>query len=245
MTFMRYLSPTMDHLFMDSLAWVDSTYITKHKGENPDDLRAMYYPNLKLYDDAHGPGERAPGEGRKPYDAMMKFLARFGRKGLLSLAVYLATFVPYVGRFVLPAASFYTFNKAVGTPAAVVIFGSGILVPKRYLIMFLQSYFSSRSLMRDLVCPKTSDISYFLRTDSPSARSLLLPHPLQLRPTQAMVPRPRGRPLWLRRGLLHPRQDPVSRRARLRNRRSLDRLSSHENHGAPAAAGRREGVQGE
>lgn len=133
---------------MDSLAFVDQTYFAKHKGENPDDLRAMYYPNLKMYESAHGPKGQ---EGRKPRDAMMAFLWRFGRKALLSLGVYLATFIPYVGRLVLPAVSFYTFNKAVGTPAAVVIFGSGLVVPKRYLVMFLQSYFSSRSLMRELV----------------------------------------------------------------------------------------------
>lgn len=149
MTFMRYLSPAMDHMFMDSLAWVDQTYVAKHKGENPDDLRAMYYPNLKLYENAHeGKGN---GKEKRAYDALRAFFYRFGKKAVLSLAVYLASFLPVVGRFVLPAASFYTFNRAVGTPAAVVIFGSGILVPKRYLVMFLQSYFSSRTMMRELV----------------------------------------------------------------------------------------------
>ena len=147
MSFMRYLSPAMDHMFMDSLAWVDQTYVTKHQGENPDDLRAMYYPNLKLYDGEHG----KKGEKKSPYDAMIAFGMRFGRRAALSLAVYIASFVPVVGRFVLPAASFYTFNKSVGTPAAVAIFSTGIFLPKRYLVMFLQSYFSSRSLMRDLV----------------------------------------------------------------------------------------------
>lgn len=147
MSFMRYLSPAMDHMFMDSLAWVDKTYVTKHEGENPDDLRAMYYPNLKLYDHH----KKGASEKNSPYDAMMLFFMRFGRKAALSLAVYIASFLPVIGPFVLPAASFYTFNKSVGTPAAVVIFGSGLFVPKRYLVMFLQSYFSSRSLMRDLV----------------------------------------------------------------------------------------------
>lgn len=137
-------------MFMDSLAWVDSTYVTKHKGENPDDLRAMYYPNLKMYDNVHI-RDKPSSQRDRMYHAMVAFGWRFGRKALLSLAVYLATFVPYLGRFVLPAASFYTFNKAVGTPAAVVIFSSGLFVPKRYLVMFLQSYFSSRSMMRELV----------------------------------------------------------------------------------------------
>lgn len=69
----------------------------------------------------------------------------------MSLAIYLLSMLPLVGRFVLPAASFYTFNKAVGPVPAVAIFGSGLFLPKRLLVVFLQSYFSSRSLMRELV----------------------------------------------------------------------------------------------
>lgn len=137
----------MDSMFMDSLAWVDKTYIAKHEGENPNELRAMYYPNLKLYENYKAKREKK----ENAYAAMYAFLMRFGRRAALSLAVYLASFLPYIGRFVLPAASFFTFNRAVGTPAAVVIFGSGVLIPKRWLVMFLQSYFSSRTMMRELV----------------------------------------------------------------------------------------------
>ena len=88
---------------------------------------------------------------RKPMDAAIAFLTRFGRRAGISLAIYALSYLPVVGRFVLPAASFYTFNKAVGPVPATVIFGSGIFLPRRYLIVFLQSYFSARSLMRELV----------------------------------------------------------------------------------------------
>lgn len=169
-SFMRYLSPAMDHMFMDSLLWVDETYTAKHAGENADDLRAMYYPNLKQYDEeVYGDadvGQIRGGERKKTKDpraALQAFLLRFGKKAALSLGVYVATFVPYVGRFVLPAASFYTFNQAVGTPAAVVIFGSGIFMPKRYLVMFLQSYFSSRSMMRELVRLSAHHLQFFTK----------------------------------------------------------------------------------
>ncbi|KAF2487279.1 hypothetical protein BDY17DRAFT_288651 [Neohortaea acidophila] len=156
MSFMRHLSPAMDSMFMDSLAWVDKTYIAKHEGENPNELRAMYYPNLKLYENYKAKREKKDNA----YAAMSAFLMRFGRRAALSLAVYLASFLPYIGRFVLPAASFFTFNRAVGTPAAVVIFGSGVLIPKRFLIQFLQSYFSSRTMMRELLDPYFSRIRY-------------------------------------------------------------------------------------
>ncbi|KAI4205273.1 MAG: hypothetical protein LQ350_000595 [Teloschistes chrysophthalmus] len=70
------------------------------------------------------------------------------------------SYLPYIGRFVLPAASFYTFNNAVGPIPATVIFGSGIFLPRRYLVVFLQSYFSSRSLMRELLEPYFSRIRF-------------------------------------------------------------------------------------
>ncbi|KAI4153131.1 MAG: hypothetical protein L6R39_001654 [Caloplaca ligustica] len=93
-------------------------------------------------------------------DAAIAFLLRYGRRAAISLVIYMLTYLPVVGRFVLPAASFYTFNKAVGPVPAMIIFGSGIFLPRRYLVIFLQSYFSSRSLMRELLEPYFSRIRF-------------------------------------------------------------------------------------
>ena len=131
---------------MDSLEWVDRTYVMKHKGDDPAKLRAMYYPNLRLYQ-LHGD----TSEKKTPLDAILVFMSRFGRRAGISLAVYVCSFLPLIGKFVLPAASFFTFKKAVGPVPASLIFGTGMLLPKRYLVVFLQSYFASRSLMRELV----------------------------------------------------------------------------------------------
>ncbi len=79
------------------------------------------------------------------------FLIRFGKKAGLSLAIFALSYVPYIGRLVLPAASFYTFSKVVGLGPAGIIFGTSIFLPRHYLVIFLQSYFASRSLMRELV----------------------------------------------------------------------------------------------
>ncbi|KAL8793628.1 MAG: hypothetical protein Q9195_003780 [Heterodermia aff. obscurata] len=155
MSLMRYITPTLDNMFMDSLNWVDQTYIQKHKSEDPNTLRAMYYPNLRMYS-TYGDTSKH----RAPKDAALAFLIRYGRRAGISLAIYLLSFLPVVGRFVLPAASFYTFNNAVGTAPATVIFGSGIFLPRRYLIVFLQSYFSSRSLMRELLEPYFSRVRF-------------------------------------------------------------------------------------
>lgn len=132
--------------FMDSLQWVDQTYAEKHKSEDASTLREMYYPNLRLYA-TYGEVKKR----KRPQDAAYAFGMRFGKRAVISLAIYLLSYLPLVGRFVLPAASFYTLNKTLGPLPATFIFGSGIFLPRRYLVVFLQSYFSSRSLMRELV----------------------------------------------------------------------------------------------
>jgi hypothetical protein len=132
---------------MRSLQWVDLTYVKKHEAENPENLRDLFYPNLKEYSSATHPREQ------KKNNPIFGFLMRYVRKGAISLAVFALSYTPVVGRFVLPAASFYTFNNAVGLGPASVIFGTGVFLPRKYLIIFLQTYFSSRSLMRELLEP--------------------------------------------------------------------------------------------
>lgn len=148
MTLMRYLTPTLDNMFMDSLAWVDTTYAVKHRSEDPTSLRPAYYPNLRTY-----PVKDGSTHSSSTAEALSLFLVRFAKRGAISLAVFAASYTPYVGRLVLPAASFYTFNRAVGLGPAAAIFGTGVLLPRRYLVVFLQTYFASRSLMRELLEP--------------------------------------------------------------------------------------------
>jgi len=141
---------------MSSLRWVDQTYVQKHKNDaDPSRLRAMYYPQLQLYRRTDGRTHSS-----STAESVTLFLYRFARKGALSLAVFALSYVPYVGRLVLPAASFWTFNRAVGLGPASVIFGTGVLLPRRYLVIFLQSYFASRSLMRELLEPYFARIKF-------------------------------------------------------------------------------------
>ena len=156
MTFMRQLSPAMDDMFMDSLRWVDHTYMRKHSSEDPATLRAMYYPSLTMYTKKKSGAERSKREGA--WRLAQTFARRYGRKAALSLAVYLCTFIPYVGRFVLPAVSCYTFNQAVGPQPAALAFASTLFLPRKYLVRFLQSYYSSRNLMRELVSEEIHDL---------------------------------------------------------------------------------------
>lgn len=155
MTMMRYVTPTLDNMFMDSLSWVDETYYKKHEGEDPSTLRETYYPNLRKYSTRDG-----STHSKSTAEAITMFLMRFGKKAGLSLAVFALSYIPYIGRLVLPAASFYTFQKVAGLGPAGIIFGTGIFLPRRYLIIFLQSYFSSRTLMRELLEPYFSRIHF-------------------------------------------------------------------------------------
>jgi len=140
---------------MISLRFVDSTYYTKHEGEDPSTLRQAYYPNLRMYSTRGG-----STHSKSTAEAITMFLMRFGKKAGLSLAVFAMSYIPYIGRLVLPAASFYTFNKAVGFGPAAIVFGTGIFLPRRYPVIFLQSYFASRSLMRELVTLLTSGLLF-------------------------------------------------------------------------------------
>ena len=145
---------------MDSLAWVDQTYYQKHKSEDPSTLRATYYAELRMYQ-AHGDISHK----RPPMEAATAFLMRFGKRAGISLAIFALSYLPVLGRFVLPAASFYTFNSAVGPMPATVIFGSGLFLPRHYLVVFLQSYFTSRRLMRELVRVNPRILHVALLTD--------------------------------------------------------------------------------
>lgn len=161
MTMMRYVTPTLDHMFMDSLRWVDATYVQKHRSEDPHNLRAMYAPNLEQYS-VHAPKAVSEKKGNKTplNQAIFMYAIRQGRKAGISLGVLALSYVPYLGRFVLPAASFYTFRKSVGTQPAVVIFMMSLFFPRKYLVSFLQAYFSSRTLMRELLEPYFSRVHY-------------------------------------------------------------------------------------
>jgi hypothetical protein len=140
---------------MQSLQWVDMTYVTKHQHDKPEHLRDLYYPNLRMYRVTDG-----STHSESTAQSLSMFFYRFARKGVISVCIFALSYLPIVGRFILPAASFYTFNKAVGLGPASLIFGTGIFLPRRYLVIFLQTYFSSRSLMRELLEPYFARIHF-------------------------------------------------------------------------------------
>lgn len=152
MSLMRYVTPALDDLFMASLNWVDRTNAAKHGSARP---TVLFYPTLRLYRTTDRRPD-SPGALEKGVHSMMRFAIR----ALVSLAVFAASFLPIVGRLVLPTASFWTFNRAVGPGPACVVFGVGLLLPRRYLVVFLQSYYASRALVRELLEPYFTRIPF-------------------------------------------------------------------------------------
>ncbi|KID62352.1 transmembrane protein UsgS, partial [Metarhizium hybridum] len=78
----------------------------------------------------------------------------------LSIVVLALSYAPIFGQLILPLVSFYTFHKSVGLGPASIIFGSGLFLPRRYLIIFLQSYYSSRNLMNELLEPYFTRVQF-------------------------------------------------------------------------------------
>lgn len=172
MTLMRYVTPALDEMyvplaikpstvsanpltsFMQSIQWVDTTYIQKHKTEDPHHLRSLYYPNLAQYSTKGGSSVSQPFP-----QALKSFFSRYSKKFGMLLGIYILSMVVVIGRFVMPAASFFTFRSLVGSTPAAVIFGVGLMLPKEHIVTFLHTYYASRSLMRELVSQVTLSAS--------------------------------------------------------------------------------------
>ncbi|ORY84417.1 hypothetical protein BCR37DRAFT_391996 [Protomyces lactucae-debilis] len=137
--YMRSVEPKpFDDLFMSSMSWVDSEYERRHQGEDKASLRPAYTTNLKRY---------------KP-EYRSTFVNRTLKRTGLGLIIYLLSFTPKVGSLVLPAVSFYTLHQAVGlVPAGVFFALATLILPRHYFVVLLQTYFSTRSLTRQLLQP--------------------------------------------------------------------------------------------
>lgn len=81
------------------------------------------------------------------------FIQRSLKRSAFSLGVYFLSGLPVIGRFVTPAVSFYSFNNVVGTPTALGIFAIGLAIKKRYMFMFLSTFWGGRSLVHGLLAP--------------------------------------------------------------------------------------------
>lgn len=122
----------------------------KHANDDPSRTRKLYYENLKLWN--KGSKSNSPDQRQK--SAKKDFLNKSLRKGMISLLVYFSSLTPVIGKLVLPAASAYSLKGPAGIGPAIVVFLTGLFVPRKYMVLLLQAYYASRSLTRQLVSPK-------------------------------------------------------------------------------------------
>lgn len=178
MTLMRYIVPTLDKMFMLSLDWVDKTYLAKHLPSTTTDPNVsipvemqsrLYYPTLAPYKphkdyippSADDPKKAFKKRTLKKNSPLKKFLYKSLRKAGLSVIVYLLTFLPIVGPLVLPASSAYSLHQVAGPlPAGVFAFAAMFILPKNWTVKLLQTYFASRTLMRELLEPYFSRLPF-------------------------------------------------------------------------------------
>lgn len=177
MSLMRYIVPTLDKMFMLSLAWVDKTYLAKHlpaatasSVSIPVEIQyRLYYPTLSLYKphkdyippSADDPKKALKKRTLKKNSPLKKFLYKSLRKAALSVTVYLLTFLPVVGPLVLPVSSAYSLHQVTGPlPAGLFAFASMFILPKSWTVKLLQTYFASRTLMRELLEPYFSRLPF-------------------------------------------------------------------------------------
>ncbi|BFZ56814.1 hypothetical protein PYCC9005_003862 [Savitreella phatthalungensis] len=153
---LRSLEPApFDDVFMLSLRWCDGIYLGKHDGRaasnNPSTSEST------IVKDNQGKTLRpqyAQSLGAIKPTFTNTFMKRTLRRSLMGLAIYAASFVPYLGKLVLPALSFYTLNKSVGVvPAGGFMAFSGLILPRHYTVVILQTYLGTRALTRQLLQP--------------------------------------------------------------------------------------------
>ncbi|CAN6634640.1 hypothetical protein TRVA0_014S02652 [Trichomonascus vanleenenianus] len=150
----RFIRPEMDDLFLKSLQFVDRVYKQKHPESNRE-----FYRALIRYDSEKATTATPVTKPRKR-DSILRFIKKTGMRAAQTIAVYSLSGVPVLGKLVLPAVSFYSFNEVVGTAAAICIFSAGLFVPRHWMMVFLSTFWGSRRLVRELLSPYFSRVPF-------------------------------------------------------------------------------------
>ncbi|GBL49942.1 hypothetical_protein [Candidozyma auris] len=156
----RFFSKQLDDLFLQSLKFIDETHLSKHPQSD-----RLYHENLvalsteeKIVDD------RPTIQGIKKKWATSQefstFMRRHINRTLMSIGVYFLSKVPFFGPVILGLVSYSNLDSKIGTMNAAVIFGVLQLVPKRWAVLFLTTYWGSRSMTHDLLAPYFSRVRF-------------------------------------------------------------------------------------
>ena len=141
---------------MQSLDWSDNIYTEKHAKDDKSKLRPLYYTNLSLYS----------YDASRSARSLSKFVRRTFKRLALGVVLYILSLTPGIGKFVFPAAGFYSLYRALDedilVAAAIAVVGL-LLLPKRTYVILVQGWLSTRALTRELLEPYFARIAF---TDS-------------------------------------------------------------------------------
>ncbi|KAG0320462.1 hypothetical protein BGZ99_004494 [Dissophora globulifera] len=164
--FLRYMYPQpLDDIFVDALQYSDYLLAQEHdhakleQARNPTAVDPAL-PSIYVMDHR---GPFTPALLSYPYKVqtwqeMWRYMRRTWKRLKWALLFLVLSWVPVIGRFAFPVASFLSTIQSIGSkPLAVVFAIASFMLPRSISIYFLKGFFGCRALTRELLDP------YFIR----------------------------------------------------------------------------------
>lgn len=157
----RYFTKDLDNLFLSSMEFIDSVYLQKH----PERSSQQFYDNLVALSSEEKITSLRPSwrQIRSKYSTSQSFavfVQRYVRNWLSNIGVFFLGKVPYIGSVVVGLISFLNLNNKIGTVRALSVFGVLQVLPKSFGVLFLTTYWGSRSMVHDLLLPYFSRVRF-------------------------------------------------------------------------------------
>ncbi|KAG0264748.1 hypothetical protein BG011_006178 [Mortierella polycephala] len=164
--FLRYMYPQpLDDIFMDALMYSDHLLIQEHQHAKEEQARnpsAVDPTSPSIYVmDHRGPFASAllayPYRVRRWHE-MWRYMLRTWKRLKWALLFLVLSWIPIIGRFAFPVASFLSTIQSIGSkPLAIVFAVTSFMLPRSLSVFLLKGFFGCRALTRELLDP------YFIR----------------------------------------------------------------------------------
>ncbi|KAF9430374.1 hypothetical protein BGZ76_000857 [Entomortierella beljakovae] len=164
--FLRYFYPQpLDNIFIDGLFYSDHLLIQEHEIAKAEQDRhpADIDPNSpSIYVMDHR-GPFAPALLEYPYHVrrwrdMWRYIRKTWKRMKWGLLFLVLSWVPVIGRFAFPVASFLSTLQSIGSKPLAIFFAiTSFMLPRSVSIYLLKGFFGCRALTRELLDP------YFIR----------------------------------------------------------------------------------
>lgn len=154
----RYFRPDIDEIFMLSLKYIDQVYAKKHPGTKRDFYQQLVkYEQMNWQDfkpeDSKYDHKTSACQVERTRKSLRQFIRSYMIRTAMSLAAYSLSGVPILGRLVLPIMTFRSLNPVIGGTAAGFLATMGLVISRKYMVIFLSSFWGGRSLARELLTP--------------------------------------------------------------------------------------------